>query len=192
MSDPDSPATMLLAAHLAGDPRAVDELLPLVHQDLRALAAGYMANERPGHSLQPTALVNEAYLRLVRIDRMDWKGKAHFLAMAATEMRRVLVDHARARNAQKRGQGLQVETLDERAALTEGGSVDVLAVDVALEKLARVSERQARTVELRFFGGLTLEEVAAVLGVSRDTVKADWRFARAWLKRELDGEAQAR
>jgi len=190
MSDPDSPVTALLAAHMAGEPQALADLFPLVLRDLRALAGAYMARERPGHSLQPTELVNEAYLRLVHIDRMDWKGKAHFLAMAATAMRRVLVEHARARDTLRRGQGLLVEALDGESGFTDEGSVELLAVDVALEKLARVSPRQVRIVELRFFGGATIEEAAEALGVGRDVVKSDWRFARAWLQREIRGRTR--
>jgi RNA polymerase sigma-70 factor (ECF subfamily) len=148
-----------------------------------------MNRERAGHSLQATALVNEAYMRLVDARRVGWKDRSHFLAMAATMMRRVLVDHARARLFQKRGGGAQRVTLVDGLAGSDERPHDVVALDDALEALARLDERKTRVVELRFFGGLTVEETAHVLGVSSDTVTRDWKLAKAWLTRELTGTA---
>jgi RNA polymerase sigma factor (TIGR02999 family) len=166
-------------------PRVASELLPLVYEKLRALAAGYMRAERPDHSLQPTAVVHEAYLRLVGGASVDWQGKAHFFAVAATQMRRVLAEHARARHARKRGGSARRVKLDDTMAVTTAGTVDMLALDEALDRLAGESPRQVRVVELRFFGGLSVEETARFLAVSPSTVKGDWRVARAWLAREL-------
>lgn len=191
MSEPETSARRLLAAHMAGSPRAAAQLLPLVYDDLRALAVHYMADERPDHTLQPTALVNEAYLRLVGVEHMSWKGREHFKAMAATMLRRVLVDHARRRNARKRGDGMELRALED-GVLDAGEAVKVLAVDVALEKLARVSPRQARLVELRFFSDLTVAQTAEVMGVGPDVVKSDWRAARAWLECELGADTDRR
>jgi len=178
-------ATEALVAHSNGDPKAAEELLPLVYDRLRSLAARYMRSERRDHTLQPTALVHEAYLRLVDRTRVDWQGKTHFYAVAATQMRRVLAEHARARRAGKRGGGARKVTLEDLVGITAGGLVDVLALDEALEKLAQASPRQGRVVELRFLAGLSIEETAHVLDVSVGTVKGDWRVARAWLAREL-------
>lgn len=174
-----------LAAHLSGDPQGAAELLPLVYRELRALAGEYMKAERRDHSLTPTAVVHEAYLRLIGNTRTNWRGQAHFLAMAAIQMRRVLVDHARSHDARKRGGGRVRITLDERATLQPGLPLDVLALSEALEKLGKLNSRQARVVELRFFGGLSVRETAEYLNVSERTVKEDWRIARAWLRREL-------
>lgn len=145
----------------------------------------YVQQERPGHTLQTTALVHEAYLRLIDIDRVDWKGKTHFLAIAARQMRRVLVDHARTRRAGKRGAGMRNVTLNDAHAIARDNVVDMLALDEALERLQRKSPRQVRVVEFRFFAGLSVEETARVLEVSAPTVKGDWRMAKAWLSREL-------
>lgn len=161
------------------------EFVPLVYQELRRLAAGYMRRERPDHTLEPTVLVNEAYLRLAGNTRLEWQGKTHFLAMAAIEMRRVLVDHARKRKTEKMGGGWKRVSLAEDVAVTPGRKVDVLALDEALLKLAAFDFRQSRVAELRLFGGLTERESAESLGVSERTVREDWRVARAWLAREL-------
>jgi RNA polymerase sigma factor (TIGR02999 family) len=169
--------------------QSVDSLLPLVYQELRRLAASYLRRERPGNTLQPTALVNEAYLRLLK-DRPDrWQNRAHFCAIAAHSMRQILIERARARGAQKRGGARARVTLDE--ALVAGGdrSIDLVALDEALERLAAFDPDQARLVELRFFGGLTVEETAAAMNISPATVKRHWTVARAWLARELEGLA---
>ena len=178
--------TMLLKSWQDGDHEALDQLSASVYEELKRLARSAFRSERPGHTLQPTALVNEAYLRLIDLERVDWHGKAHFFAMAAKTLRRVLVDHARKSHAIKRdaGRAPDVSCLDLAEASNE--DLRVLDVDVALEKLAAVSSRQAQIVEVRFFGGLTNEQAAAVLGLSTYKVKTEWRFARAWLKRELE------
>jgi RNA polymerase sigma factor (TIGR02999 family) len=175
----------MLSALLEGDASARSRLLPLIYEDLRALAAKQLKQERPGHTLQPTALVHEAWLRLIECERMDWQGRTHFFAMAATMLRRVLVDHARARGAKKRGgNAARISLSDVETELPED-QLDLLALDEALEKLAEKSQRQAQVVELRYFAGLSIEEAAFALGVSADTVKSDWRFARSWLNLEL-------
>jgi RNA polymerase sigma factor (TIGR02999 family) len=178
-------ATQALAALSAGDANAASRLLPLVYDELRALAGRFMQRERPDHTLQPTALVHEAYLRLIDGNRVDLAGKTHFFALAATQMRRILADHARARNAAKRGGQAKRVSLRDAAAFRPEGVVDILALDEALEKLDRQSPRQRHVVELRYFGGLSVEETARVLDVSPSTVKGDWRVAKAWLAREL-------
>jgi RNA polymerase sigma factor (TIGR02999 family) len=165
-----------------------DELLPLVYDELRLLARRYLSRERPGHTLQPTALVHEAYLRLVDQTRVNWQGRTHFFAVGARVMRNLLIDHARARGRAKRGGEWHRVTLADGVAPFEDGDLDheqLLALNGALDRLAALDERQARVVELRFFGGLTVAEVAHLLGVSRRTVEGDWTHARAWLKREL-------
>lgn len=159
--------------------------MELVYDDLRAHAAELLARERPEHTLQPTALVHEAFVRLIGQERADIRSRTHFFAVAAAGMRRVLVDHARVRNAQKRGGGKALERLGEELALSWEDPSDLLDLDQALAKLARIHPRPAQVVELRFFGGMTLEEVGAALGLSRETVKLDWRFARAWLTSAL-------
>ena len=164
---------------------SVDSLLPLVYQELRRLAASYLRHEKPGQTLQPTALVNEAYLRLLK-DRPDrWQNRAHFCAIAAHSMRQILIERARARHAQKRGGVRARVTLDD--ALVAGGerSIDLIALDEALERLAQLDPEQARLIELRFFGGLTIEETAEAMNISPATVKRHWTVARAWLAREL-------
>lgn len=178
--------TGLLRAWRQGDEAALDRLVPLVHQELRRIARRCMAGERAGHSLQATALVNEAYLRLVEVDRVDWQDRAHFLATAARLMRRILVDHARAKGYQKRGGGavrVSLEGVDLPAP--EAGD-EVLALHEALRLLQVVDARKSQVVELRCFGGLSVEETATVIGVSVETVMRDWKAARAWLRRELD------
>lgn len=149
-----------------------------------------MARERPDHTLQATALVNEVYLRLIETDRVQWQNRAHFFAVAARMMRRILVDFARARLNDKRGGGVQRVTLDDAVAVVQAPSMDLVALDEALERLGSIDSRQSQIVELRFFGGLTLDEAAEVLQVSRDTVKRDWRFAKLWLARELSAIAK--
>jgi len=168
---------------------AADELLPLVYDRLRRLARRLLAHERPGHTLQPTALVHEVYLKLVDQTRVSWQGRTHFFAAGARAMRHILVDHARGRGRAKRGGGWNRVTLAEDAAPFAAGGLDgdeLLALDEAMQRLAELDERSARVVELRFFGGLTVPEVAHVLGVSTRTVEGDWTHARAWLNRELD------
>jgi RNA polymerase sigma factor (TIGR02999 family) len=171
----------------AGDAAALSRLMPLVERELHRIAQRCMAGERGGNTLQATALVNEAYLRLINTQRVDWQNRAHFLAMAARVMRRVLVDSARAKRYQKRGGGGVKVTLDEGALPVQGSSFDVTALDDALSTLAKIDERRSQVIELRFFGGLTVEETAAVLGVSVETVMRDARLAKAWLARELLG-----
>lgn len=184
--------TRLLQQWSNGDPQALEDLIPLVYDELRQVARQYLRRERPGHTLQPTALVHEAYLKLVDQRRIRWQNRAHFFAVAAQLIRRILVDHARARGASKRGGGLRQLTIEADVAPAErrgqAGELDVLALDGALSRLAELDPRQAHVVELRFFGGLDVEETAEVLGVSSPTVKRDWRTAKAWLYRELQAE----
>jgi len=177
--------TELLLAWGRGDQAAFDELVPVVHGELHRIARRCMAGERAGHSLEATALVNEAYLRLIDVQRVRWQDRAHFLAMAARLMRRVLVDHARAKGYQKRGGGAVRVTFDERLVPPAEPDHDLVALDEALEALATVDERKSRVIELRFFAGLTVEETAEALQVSVQTVMRDWQFAKAWLFREL-------
>jgi RNA polymerase sigma factor (TIGR02999 family) len=179
--------TALLRAWNDGDQAALDTLLPLVDAELRRLARAYMSRERPGHTLQPTALVNETFLRLLDAQGIAWQDRHHFLGIAARLMRRVLVDYGRAKGFQKRGGGLQPVPLDESIAQTEQPDFNVLDLDRALETLAVVDSRKATVVEMRFFGGMSVEETAVALGVSPDTVKRDWRLAKLWLLRALQG-----
>ena len=179
--------TQLLASWRSGDQAALEALTPMVHQELHRLAARYMAGERPGHILQPTALVNEAYMRLVDWKDGRWQNRTHFFAVAAQIMRRVLVDVARTRDCGKRGRGQIHVSLSEAANVPVAQSVDLVALDDALKTLEALSARQSRVVELRFFGGLSLEEAAHVLDVSVGTVRRDWSMAQAWLFRELSG-----
>jgi RNA polymerase sigma-70 factor (ECF subfamily) len=176
----------LLRAWSAGDPRALEKLTPIVYDELHRLARRYMKRERPGHSLQTTALVNEAYTRLVDYKRMQWQDRAHFFAVSAQLMRRILVEHARRHNL-KRGGGVQHVSLDEASIIGEA-DMDLVALDDAMNALARLDPRKVQVVEMRFFGGLSVEETAEVLKVSSVTVKRDWRAARTWLYRELTGE----
>jgi RNA polymerase sigma factor (TIGR02999 family) len=176
--------TQLLLSWGKGNLAALEELTPLVYEELRRLARHYMGNERVGHTLQATALVNEAYLRLVDIHKVQWQNRAHFFAMSARLMRRILVDSARSRKYQKRGAGAQQVSLDEGLMVVEPGR-DLVRLDDALEALAKVDERRSKVVEMRFFGGLSVEETAEALGVSVDTVMRDWKLAKAWLLREL-------
>jgi RNA polymerase sigma factor (TIGR02999 family) len=179
--------TDLLLAWRHGDETALSRLVPLVERELHRIAQRYMAGERAVHSLQATALVNEAYLRLLDVQHVDWQNRAHFLAMAARLMRRILVDTARARRYQKRGGGGVKVTFDESLLAADETPTDLVALDDALSALAEMDERRRRVIELRFFGGLTVEETATVLKVSPDTVMRDSRLAKAWLARELSG-----
>jgi len=178
------PVTELLRGWSRGDPRALEELVPLVYRELRQMAAAYLRRERKNHSLAPTALVHEAYLRLVG-QKAGYQNRAHFFGVAASMMRRVLVDHARARAAAKRPRPELQITLDPAIASTEPEAFEILSLDEALSELAAIDARRARLVELRYFGGLTAEEAAAVLGLSLTTVKRDWSLAKAWLYRRL-------
>ena len=191
MPAPPSGVTQLLRAWGEGDDRALDALVPLVEAELRRLARGYMSRERQDHTLQTTALINEAFVRLVDARDIRWQDRAHFLGITARLMRRVLVDHARARGYKKRGGGAVNVSLDEGMAVSPPPDVDVVALDDALEALAAVDARKGRVIELRFFGGLTVEETAEVLQVSTDTVKRDWRLAKLWLLREMEGGDRA-
>ena len=177
--------TTLLVAWGRGDEAALQQLLPLVHRELHQIARRCLKGERSGHTLQPTALVNEAYLRLVDVRRVNWKNRTHFLAMSARLMRRVLVDFARSRQYQKRGGGIMKVSLDEAHGVSIERGQDLVALDEALIALSAIDDRKARVIEMRFFGGLSVEETASVLDVSRDTVLRDWRLARAWLMQEL-------
>ena len=179
--------TDLLRAWAEGDDGALERLTPLVEAELRRLARGYMRRERRGHTLQTTALVNEAFLRLTDARSVRWQDRAHFLGISARLMRRVLVDHARSRGYLKRGGGAKRVTLDERVQGAAEPAIDLLALDRAMDALAAADARKCRVVELRYFGGLSVEETAEVLGVSTDTVKRDWRLAKLWLLRELEG-----
>jgi RNA polymerase sigma factor (TIGR02999 family) len=179
----DVTATLLELS--AGDADAVARLWPLVYDELRRLAASYLRRERPDHTLQPTALVHEAYLRLIDQTRVDWKNRAHFCAVASEMMRRILVDHARKHKAARRGGGQTIISLDEAVSFPQDVEIDVLAVDEALLDLARLDQQQGRLVELRFFGGLTLDETAEVMSISRSTVQREWNMAKAWLYTQL-------
>jgi RNA polymerase sigma factor (TIGR02999 family) len=189
LQDPHGTAdiTALLRAWSDGDQRALGELTPVVYAELRRLAGRYMRRERPGHSLQATALVNEAYLRLVDYTRMQFQNRAHFFAVSAQLMRRILVEHARRHNL-KRGRGVRHVTLDEAVVVAADPGVDLVALDDALNALARVDPRKVKVVEMRFFGGLSVDETAAVLKVSPVTVRRDWSSAKVWLHRELTGQ----
>ena len=179
--------TGLLLAWAQGDERALQKLIPAVYQELRRLARHYMRRERAGHTLQATALVHEVYEKLIETPRVRWQDRAHFLAVCAQLMRRVLVDHARSRRYIKRGGGIELVGLDEALTVSCDRRKDLMAIDEALITLAGVDHRKAQVVELRFFGGLTFEEAAEVLKVSPDTVKRDWKVAKVWLLRELSG-----
>ena len=180
--------TEMLVAWSNGDESALERLIPLVHDELHRLAHRYMNQERSGHMLQTTALVNEAYLRLVDSSHVRWQNRAHFFAVSAQLMRRILVDFARSRNYLKRGGNAVQVSLDKVLAITPAQDPDVVALDEALNALAAIDERKSRVVELRFFGGLNIEETAEVLKVSPDTVMRDWRLAKVWLLRELTAE----
>jgi RNA polymerase sigma factor (TIGR02999 family) len=184
---PPSDVTRLLAHVSAGDRQALERLFPLVYRELRRRAAGYLRRERPNHTLQPTALVNDAYMRLLEQQHVRWQNRSHFFAIAAQSMRRILVDHARRHRRAKRNGGLNV-TLDSAELPVAEISIDLLALDEALERLASRDVQQARVVEMRFFGGLSVEEIAELLGCSVSTVKREWTMARVWLHQQLRRE----
>jgi RNA polymerase sigma factor (TIGR02999 family) len=173
--------TRLLVQLTDGDNAALDDLLPLVYAELRRLAANYLRRERQGHTLQPTALVHEAYLRMIDQTQVRWQNRAHFFGVAAQMMRRILVDHARSQQAEKRGGDVQKFSLDENIDVSGERAADLVALDEALARLAEIDPQKSRIVELRFFGGLSVEETAEVLNVSAPTVKRQWRMAKAWL-----------
>lgn len=192
MTEPSSKThqvTELLAAWSHGDREALDKLMPLVYDELRRLARQHMRRERAGHTLQTTALVNEAYMRLVDQRRAQWQNRAQFFGVAARLMRRILVDHARSRRRLKRGGDAHKVSLDEAAMVSQEQSTDLLALDEALKKLEAMNERMGRIVELRFFGGLSTEETAEVLNVSPSTIKKDWTFAKAFMHEAISNEA---
>ena len=177
--------TVILQDWSRGNRQAADSLIALVYDELRRIAANYLRRERSEHTLQPTALVNEAYLKLIDISNVSWQDRAHFFAVASNVMRQILVDHARARQTEKRGGDAQTIALDEAISFARQPEIDLLALDDALARLAGLDERQARIVEMRFFGGLSIEETAEVIGASPRTVKRDWAFAKAWLHKQL-------
>ncbi|HTR25419.1 MAG TPA: sigma-70 family RNA polymerase sigma factor [Terriglobales bacterium] len=185
-----SPVTELLARWRSGDQNALDALMPLVYSELRQLAQHYLRRERSDHTLQSTALVHEAYLRLAGKNPPQWQNRAHFFGIAAHLMRQILVEHARGHGAAKRGGGATRMTLDESLVIAQQKDVDVIILDKALEELTELDAQQGRIVELRFFGGLTIEDTSEVLGISPATVKREWVTARAWLFRAMTGEAQ--
>jgi RNA polymerase sigma-70 factor, ECF subfamily len=187
-ASPQQQVTQLLCQWRDGDPNALEKLIPLVEPELQRLAHRYMSRERPGHTLQTTALLDDAYLQLAGKTHPQWQNRAHFFAVAAQIMRRIMVDHARQRHALKRGGGAIRVTLDECAAVPQTRAAELLALDEALEKLAAADQRKARVVEMRYFGGLTMEEIADVLKVHVITVTRDWTAARAWLFAALSGE----
>jgi RNA polymerase sigma-70 factor (ECF subfamily) len=182
---PSPPVTQLLVAWGNGDETARDELMPLVYQELHRLAHHYMKRESPGHTLQTSALVHEAFVKLVDQKDVQWRNRAHFFGIAAQLMRRILVDHARGRQYLKRGGGATHVSLDEAAIVSQERAADVVALDEALTNLAALDARKSQIVELRFFGGLSIEETAEVLAVSPGTIMRDWTLAKAWLRREM-------
>ena len=179
---------MVLKDWSGGNRASADELLALVYDELRRIAARYLRKERSGHTLQPTALVHEAYMKLIDISDINWQDRAHFFAVSANVMRHILVDHARAKLAEKRGGDAERIALEDAISLSNEPNVDLLAVDEALKELAEFDEQQSRIIELRFFGGLTIEETAHVVGISPATVKREWAMAKAWLHRKLKSE----
>ncbi|MBK9317181.1 MAG: sigma-70 family RNA polymerase sigma factor [Acidobacteria bacterium] len=185
---PTEEITQLLLAWGKGDEGAFDRLMPLVYDEMRKIARRYMSRQRPDHTLQTTALVNEAYLRLIDSSKVQWQNRAHFYAISAQLMRRILVDFARARTNQKRGGGAQKVVLDEALTITSEPGADLIALDDALNELAKLDRRQSQIVELRYFGGLSEDETAEILDISARTVRRDWSLARAWLYRQLNQE----
>jgi RNA polymerase sigma factor (TIGR02999 family) len=188
---PSSPkeVTQLLADWRGGNRQALEELMPLVYQELHRLADHYLRRERVGHTLQATALINEAYLRIINQEGVNWQNRAHFFGVAAQMMRRILVDHARSHLYAKRGGGAQKLTINEALDIPQQErDLDLVALDDALQRLEQIDPQQSRIIELRFFGGLTIEETAEVLGISPATIKRDWNWAKAWLYRELKNE----
>lgn len=180
--------TELLASYGRGNKESLDQLMPVVYDELRRQAARYLRREQAGHTLQTTALIHEAYVRLVDQRNMQWQNRAHFFGIAAQMMRRILVDHARSKKRVKRGGSEIRVSLDDVNVAAKGQDLDVVALDEALDRLAQIDEQQSRVVELRFFSGLSVEETAEVMGISKSTVKRDWSMAKAWLHRELSGE----
>ncbi|HKX83969.1 MAG TPA: sigma-70 family RNA polymerase sigma factor [Pyrinomonadaceae bacterium] len=187
VGDDHQQITKLLLAWREGEPAALDRLMPIVYDELKRLASAYMRRQKPGHSLQTVDLVNEAYMRLIDSSRVNWQDRNHFYAIASQIMRRLLVDSARKRNSQKRGGGRAQITLDDNLEVAGGAGTDIVALDEAMKRLAALNPRQSRIIELRYFGGLTEEETAEVLGLSSRTIRRDWTVARAWLFRELTG-----
>ena len=187
--DPAGSATRLLLEYSTGNRASLDEMLPLVYDELHRLAARYLGHERVGHTLQPTALVHEAYLRLINQRRVDWRNRAHFLGVAAGAMRRILLNHARDRSAAKRGGGREQVSLSLVEAAGGQRDIELIDLEEALQRLSSLDSRKARVVELRFYGGLTMEEVAEVLAISRATAEREWSFARAWLFDALEGSS---
>jgi RNA polymerase sigma factor (TIGR02999 family) len=190
---PTHDITGLLQAWRLGDASARELLIPLLQRELHRIARHHMAAQRPGHTLQTTALVNEAYLRLIDAKRVDWHDRSHFLAACSQIMRHILVDHARARKTTKRGGGIAALALERACVVAPEPNTDLVALDEALDELAKHEPRRVKVVEMRFFGGLSVEETAAALGISEESVLRDWRFARVWLARELrhgDGHGQ--
>ena len=184
----DKDVTKILERISAGEAGAADELVPVLYSELRSLAASYLRRERLDHTLQPTALVNEAYIRLFKGENVGWNDRTHFLATCARVMRNLLVDHALGKKRLKRGRGHNRVPLDVVSAVFEKSALDLVALDDALQRLAVFDEQKSRIVELRFFGGLTIEETSGVLDVSHATVEREWKVARAWLRRELGGD----
>ncbi len=185
MADGSSDITQMLVKYGSGDRTVLDELLPLVYDELKRIAAGYMSRERGDHTLQPTALVNEAYLRLMDQRSVDWRNRAQFFGLAANMMRRILINHAASRNAEKRGSGSQKVALDDVNLFFEEQSLDVIALDEALFRLSDYDADKAELVEMKFFGGMTTDEIAEATGRSTASVERDWAFARTWLYKEL-------
>jgi RNA polymerase sigma-70 factor, ECF subfamily len=192
MDSAQADVTALLSQLTQGNQEAAEKLIPLIYDELKRLARSYMRRERPDHTLQPTALVHEAYLKLIRQQTVNWQGRSHFIGIAAQLMRRILIDHARGHLREKRGGSKVVLPLNEALVFSPEHSEDLVRLDEALERLSKLDARQSRIVELRFFGGLSVEEASEILGVSPKTVKRDWAVAKAWLYGELrrsDGDA---
>lgn len=186
---PPQEVTQLLVDWGNGNQAALDRLMPVVYTELRQLAHRYMRRERPGHTMQTTALIHEAYLRLVDQNQVRWQHQAHFFGIAARLMRQILIEHARSRTRAKRGGGVGTISLDEAAIVSQARATELLALDDALERLATIDPRKSQVVELRFFGGLSVEEAAQVLNIAPNTVLRDWRMAKAWLRREISNES---
>jgi RNA polymerase sigma factor (TIGR02999 family) len=186
---PPNEITERLVAWSAGDRGAFDQLLPVVYQELRRMAGNYLRQENPGHTLQPTALVHEAWLRLIGQERVDWRNRAQFFGVAAQMMRRILVDHAKSKHREKRGGDAVKLSFDDVINLSRERAADLLALDDALDELARIDWRKSRVVELRYFGGFSVEETAQILEVSPETVMRDWKLAKAWLYQQIRREA---
>ena len=191
MPQPSQNVTQLLIGWSKGDKEALDSLLPLVYEELRKQAARYLRHERVGHTLQTTALIHEAYLKLVDQKNVHWQNRAHFFGIAAQLMRRILVDHARTKKRAKRGGSDIRVSFNDANLMGQARDLDIVALDEALSRLAQVDPQQSRIVELRFFSGLTVEETAEVMSISPATVKRDWSMAKAWLHREISGEVEA-